>query len=213
MAAAAALLLGASAASAQVTFNFEDGTDQGFGHKFSDDASESFPIATINGSKWMQVLRNGDFQEADHGEGATGSAFYNTMLAASANEAGYQLSYDWLVDTSAGGQGNFLQVGSYVNTGSGFYGQDFGAVKEVELNGTQLGSGQTFSGHVIVNMATLGNMPAGETFFRLGLILNGDGAATVNFDNISVTAVPEPTSMALLGLGLPALAVRRRRGA
>jgi len=52
MAAIAGLLLGAAKASAQsVTLDFEDGTDQGFGHKFSNDASESFPIVSVAGSQ------------------------------------------------------------------------------------------------------------------------------------------------------------------
>ena len=55
--AAATLWLGLSQASAQsVTYNFEDGTDQGFGTGFGNDASNSFPIVAIGGSKRMEVL-------------------------------------------------------------------------------------------------------------------------------------------------------------
>jgi hypothetical protein len=216
LAALGILTLGVAQASAQSSiFTFEDNTDDGFGLKFSNDASASFPIVSAGGSLRMQVARTGAFQEADHGEGATGSNFYNAMLAASGNEAGYNISYDYYIDTSTfgSGAGNFLQVGTYVNTGSGYYAQDFGAVKEVELSGTQLASGQVFQGHVSINMAAVGfDMPAGETFFRLGFILNGDGAnQAVLFDNVAVTPVPEPASIALVGMALPALAIRRRR--
>src|SRR5688572_19471166 len=128
VAAMAALALGAAGyASAQsVTFNFEDGTDQGFGHKFLDDASETFPIDNVGGSMRMRVLRNGDFQEAEHATGNTASPFFQAMLAASADETLYEISYDYYIDTSTWGAaaGTFLQLGTYVNTGTGYYAQD-----------------------------------------------------------------------------------------
>ena len=76
------------------------------------------------------------------------------MSAAAANEAGYNISYDYYIDTSTfgSGAGTYLQLGTYVNTGGGYYAQDFGAVKEVELSGTDLASGNVFSGHVSINM-------------------------------------------------------------
>jgi hypothetical protein len=220
---AACLLVLASRASAQsVTFNFEDGTDQGFGLKFSNDASKNFPIVTIGGSKRMEVqMILNAFQQADIGTGDTNSALFMALAAAAANEAGYQLSYDYYIDTSlAPGQyGGFLQIGSYFNTGNGYYAQDFGTPKEVELNGAQLAASAVYSGHVSVNLAAPPasiNMPAGDNFYRLGLIINGDGAnAKVYFDNITLAPVPEPASLALFGLGGVALtyvAIRRRVG-
>ncbi|WP_428939377.1 hypothetical protein [Fontivita pretiosa] len=219
-AALAAALFGISqAASAQsVTFDFEDGTDQGFGHKFgSGDASETFPVVSIGGSMRMAVLRDGDFQEAERIAGADGSPFYLAMKAAAADEANYFISYDYYIDTSAfgSGAGTFLQLGTYVNTGSGYYAQDFpGAGKDVELSGTDLASGGVFSGTVTESFAAKGyDMPAADTFFRLGLIINGDGAnQVVHFDNIRV--FPEPASLALVSLAvLPILRRRRSRSA
>jgi len=210
----AALLLCAGRASAQsVTYDFEDGTDQGWGHKFTNDGtSEDFPIVNVGGSNRMQGGRNGDFQEAERTTSNPADALFQATLAASAAEPAYEISYDWYVDTLAFGGGNFLQLGTYVNTGSGYYAQNFGAVKEVELGGAQLASGQVFSGTVTQTFAEKGfDIPAGETFFRLGLIINGDGPTAVYFDNISVRPVPEPASAMLLGLILPALAMRRRR--
>jgi hypothetical protein len=217
VAAVAALALGAATyASAQsVTFDFEDGTDQGFGHKFADDASETFPIDNIGGSNRMRVLRNGDFQEAEHATGNPASPFFQAMLAASVDETLYEISYDYYIDTSNWGAdaGTFLQLGTYVNTGTGYYAQDFpGTGKDLELDSTQLASGQVFQGTVNETFAQKGfNLPTGETFFRFGVIMNGDGAAqTVHFDNISIRPIPEPGALALLGLALPALALRRR---
>lgn len=212
--AAVALAVGALQAHGQsVLLDFQDGTDQGFGTGFGNDASANFSIVNIGGSLRMFVPRTGAFQEAGVGHGNDGSAFYNAMSAAAGNEAGYTISYDWYVDTSAfgTGAGTFYQIGSYVNSGSGYYAQDFGAVKEVELNGTQLASGQVFSGHVSFTMSSVGyDMPAADTFFRLGFIENGNGAAQgVHLDNISVAPVPEPSTLALAGLGV-LLMLRRR---
>jgi len=218
IAAIAGLLLGAAKVSAQsVTFDFQDGTDQGFGHKFSNDASETFPIVNIGGSNRMEVLRNGDFQEADRG--SSGDAGFAALNAAVNNPSGYTISYDWYVDTSLspGNYGSFLQLGTYLNAGGGAYTQDFpGTGKDVELNGTQLGSGQVFSGTVTETLTqkygTLDPGFLGQTFLRFGLIINGDGTqAKVYFDNVKVSPVPEPASLALLGLAVPALAMRRRR--
>jgi MYXO-CTERM domain-containing protein len=219
--AAAAAVLGfgvtAAAPAAIATFDFENGTDQGFGTGFGDDASATFAIENIGGSNRMRVVNDSDFQEAGRASGNPAEPFYQAMLDASADESAYEISYDWYVDTSGFGQaaspGTFLQVGTYVNAGSGYYAQDWpDAGKDVELNGTQLTSGQVFSGTVTETFAAKGfNLATTETFFRLGLIVNNDGGAVVHFDNISVRPVPEPGALALLAVALPALS-RRRRG-
>jgi len=210
-----------SQASAQmVTYNFE-GTppgDQGWGAKFSNDASANFPIVNIGGSNRMELMLGG-FQVADVSTGNPSDPLYQTMLAASTNEANTVVSYDYYIDTalSPGNYGNFLQVGTYYNEGSGAYAQDFpGTGKELELNGTQLASGSLFTGTVSFTLASKGiDIPTGETFYRFGLIMNGDGAQTkVYFDNIKIQVVPEPASLALVGMSVFGIAggvIRRRR--
>jgi PEP-CTERM motif len=83
----------------------------------------------------------------------------------------------------------------------------------VELSGAQLASGQAIAGHVHVNFAAVGfNMPAAQTFFRLGLIENGNGSAQyIDFDNITISHVPEPSTIVLGALGVGLLALRGRQ--
>jgi hypothetical protein len=211
----AVLFLAVGQVSAQsFLFDFEDGTDQGFGTGFGNDASASFPIVNIGGSQRMEILDTASFQQA--GREATNPAdpMFIAMLAASANESLATLSYDWYIDTSLapGAYGNFLQLGTYINTGSGYYVQHFPAIKEVELNGAQLASGEVFSGTVTLNLAAAGyDIPAAETFFRLGLISNGDGTqAKIYYDNIRLDVVPEPSTFMLSALSVALLGLRRR---
>ncbi len=212
----AALLFCSVQGSAQTAvFDFEDGTDQGFGTGFGNDGSASFPIVNIGGSLRMEVTDNASFQQAGRETSNPADPWYVALQAAAANESLATFSYDWYIDTSLapGTNGTFLQLGSYINSGSGYYAQNFpGAGKEVELDGTQLASGQVFSGTVSFTFASVGyDIPAADTFFRPGVISNGDGTGVkIYYDNIRISVVPEPVSLALLALSVPALLVRRR---
>jgi hypothetical protein len=222
---AAALLLTAATAPAQsVVFDFEDGTDQGFGTGFGADASASFAIENVGGSQRMNVPRTA-FQSAGREESNPASPFFLAMAAAAVNESLYEISYDWYADTSVnpGAWGSFLQIGTFVNAGSGDYFQDFpGTGKDVELDGTQLASGGVFSGTVTETFSAKGYdlRPSGlgpgpETLFRLGFIINGDGnSQAIHFDNIRVgPVIPEPASLGLAALaGIGIMAARRRGG-
>lgn len=212
-----ACLITGSASAQTVTFDFQNNTDQGFGTGFGDDASKVFPIVNIGGSLRMEVTLGG-FQVA--GRGSQGNdAFLAAMNAAVNNPGISTISYDWYVDTSLapGTYGTYLQFGSYINSGLGAYTQDFPASgKDVELNGAQLASGQVFSGTVTETLTqkygTLSDPNwFAQTFMRFGLIMNGDGAPKVYFDNITITAVPEPSSLCLLGAAASAMWMMRRR--
>lgn len=221
LAAMAALLWCAAPALGQsVLFDFEDGTDQGFGNSFGNDAGEEFPIVDIGGSNRMEVLRDGDFQEAERN--ASDNPFLGAINAAVANPGVSTISYDWYVDTSLSpsNYGTFLQIGTYINSGQGAfpYVEDFpGAGKDVELDEAALTSGSVLSGTVTETITAKYGDVSDPDFqnspsYRFGLILNGDGAdATVYFDNIRISGIPEPASIALLGLALPAMGMRRRR--
>jgi hypothetical protein len=208
----AALVVGATQAQSQsVLYNFADGTADGWANA----GFSSTPAATVvnaSGTNYIQVPLGG-FQVANVSHGADGSAFYLAMQAAAANPSGYDLSYNYYINTAGFTGATFLQVGTFVNTGSGYYAQDFTSPYELQLNGTQLASGQVFQGTVTVNMAAAGfAMPAADTFFRLGFIENGSGTGVaVDFTDISISPVPEPGSFALLGLALPAWWIFRCR--
>jgi hypothetical protein len=213
--ASVALVFGAIQAHSQsVTFDFSDGTADGW-------ANSGFggsPLATVSniGGQNYIYLPLGGFQVGNVGHGADGSDFYNAMKAAALDPAGYDISYNYYINTAAITGATFFQLGTYVNTGSGYYAQDFPSTgKELELSGAQLASGQVFQGTVTINMAAVGfAMPAADTFFRLGFIENGNGTGTgAFFTDISVSPVPtpEPSTIALIGLGAVATMLMLRR--
>jgi hypothetical protein len=217
--AAAVALLGLGAIQAQgqsVDYNFSDGNADGWSN--SGFGTSPIPaISNIGGVNYMFIPLGG-FQAANvaTGNSFNSATFSAAMAAAAANPAGYNISYDYYVNTATFSGATFLQLGTFVNTGSGYYAQDYSLPNEVQLNGTQLASGQVFQGQVTINMAAVGfNMPPADTFFRLGLIENGNGTGVgVYYSSISVSPVPEPASLVLFGLGLAAgTAFLRRRKA
>ncbi len=216
--AAAVLFSALQSHSQSITFDFQDGTDQGFGTGFGNDASKIFPIVNIGGSLRMEVTLGGFQVAGRQSQGA--DAFLAAMNGATANPGVSTISYDWYIDTSLspGNYGTFLQLGTYINAGSGAYTQDFpGSGKDLDLNGAQLASGQVFSGTITETLtAKYGALDPGflaQGFQRFGLIMNGDGAQVkMYFDNINITAVPEPASLSFFGLTAAALwMVRGRR--
>jgi PEP-CTERM motif len=211
-----ALFLGAFQAQGQsVPFNFTDDTSDGwYLSGFSDTTPAS--VVTVNGNNYISTPIGG-YQVANVASGNSGSSFYQAMAAAINNPAGYELTYNYYIDTSTfTTAGTYLQLSSFVNTGSGFYASaGTPSSYDPSFNGTQVASGSVFSGTVTVPFSAFGTdaNAATETYFRMGFILNGDGTGVnVDYTDINIVAVPEPSSLALCAMGaMGALALIRRK--
>ena len=213
LAAAVALVLGAIQAQGQsVLYNFSDGTNDGWAN--SGFGTTPHAVVQTFGSQNYINIPLGGFQVANVQPGAAGNlpTFTAAMAAAAANPAGYDISYNYVINTAGFSGATYLQLSTYVNGNNGYYAQD--AANEVSLNGTQLASGGIFFGTVTINMAAVGftGMSPTDTGYKLGLIENGNGTGvSVDYTHISVAPVPEPASLALIGLGMAGLMVIRRR--
>jgi hypothetical protein len=203
--AAMTLVLGAIQAQGQsVIFNFSDGTADGWVNSGFGNTPAS-TVSNIGGQNYLNISLGG-YQVANVNSstvsGAPASTFNSAFLAALQNPANYQVTYNYYINTATfTTSGTYLQLSSYVNTGSGFYGSPgTPSAYDPQFNGTQVASGSVFAGSVTIPFSAYGSdaSAATETYFRLGLIINGDGTGvTVNYTDISITPVPEPSSMAL----------------
>ncbi len=212
----AAVGLGAIQAQGQsVLFTFSSGNEGWANAGFS--GTPAATVVTIGANNYIS-LPLGGYQVGNVASDSAGipAGFNAAMFAALNNPAGYNLSYNWYVDTSTfATAGTYLQLGSFVNTGLSYYGSPgTPSAYEAQFDGIQVASGSVFSGTATVPFTAFGTdaSAASETYFRLGLIVNGDGTGvTVQFTDISVSPVPEPTTFALAGLGAAALLIFRRR--
>jgi hypothetical protein len=215
LAAAVVLVLGTIQAQGQsVLYNFSDGTADGWANS-GFGTTPPAAVQTIGSQNYINIPRIG-FQDANVQTGAAGNlpTFTATMAAAAANPAGYDISYNYVINTAGFSGATFLQLSTYVNENNGYYAQD--AANEVSLTGTQLASGGIFFGTVTINMGAVGftGMSATDTGYKLGFIENGNGTGvSVDYTHISVAPIPEPSSLALAGLGAVGglLALRRRK--
>jgi len=221
-AAAAALLFLGSRASAQVLWTFSDGTSDGWDTGgFSSPGGTPNTIDSIAGTNYIHVPIGG-FQVDNFGTGGTNATvpqsaqLLATMNLAEATPTAWNLSFTYYINTAdftgASAASSYLQLGAFVNDGTGDYAQ---AGTLFSLNGTQVASGSVFTGTVTTTLAAAGltvptaNLP--QTFWRLGLIENGDQTNYfVDFTNISITPVPEPASICGLSAMGAMLLLRRR---
>lgn len=163
--------------------------------------------------------------------GSAGYAYYGAQYQdgsvtgnTSVNLSDYTLSFD--AESTSGTLGSLnLQIQSW--TGASFGGSMTGTLNTAPANpgyGNDLTLTPTYT-HYSLNLGdssvfqgNSGFLPNGGTW-QLTFQLNGGGAGangyteTVNVDNLQVTMVPEPATLALCGLGLAGLVLIRRRKA
>jgi hypothetical protein len=223
VAVAVSALAGLSAQAQVVIFseNFDNGLSPGtslaqyYGGDITSYVNAVVPGVGVGGTGGWQVT----------GTAASGSAGYSYMGAqyqnggvsgnTSANLSDYTLSFDaW----STGGSLN-IQIQTW--TAAGFGGSMTGTLNTAPAS-PGYGNDQTLYGtytHYSLNLGNTsifqgnsGMMPNGGTF-QVAMQLNGGGATpysnTMYIDNFMLTMVPEPSVLALCGLG--ALALLRRK--
>jgi hypothetical protein len=218
---AVAVCLGLAVIQAQaqsIEYTFSDGTSDGWANAgFS--SSPVATVSTIGGQNYVYIPYVG-FQSGNDASDSPGNlaGFNAAMSAALNNPSGYDISYTYYINTATFSGATFLQLGTFLNTGTGYYSQDYSTPNEVSFNGTQLASGQVFTGTVNLNVGSVFSSDANaatDTYFRLGLIENTGSGTTgvgVYYTDISVTPVPEPATLSLCGVGLASgLMFLRRR--
>jgi hypothetical protein len=160
--------------------------------------------------------------------GSAGYAYYGAQYQnggitgnTSANLSDYTISFDAMV--TGGGSLN-LQIQSW--TGAGFGGTQTGTLNTAPTNpgyGNDLTLTPTFThyslnfGDSSIFQGNNGFLPNGGTY-QIAFQLNGPGAGvsgyteTLEVDNLQVSMVPEPTILALSGMGisLAGMLIRRR---
>ena len=162
--------------------------------------------------------------------GANGYSYYGAQYQnggvtgnTSANLSDYTLSFDAQSVGSVAGSLN-LQIQSW--TGAGFGGSQTGTLNTAPANpgyGNDLTLSSTWThyslnlGNSSIFQGNTGFLPNGGTY-QIAFQLDGPGAGasgwteTLNVDNLQLSMVPEPTILALSGMGisLAGLLIRRR---
>lgn len=216
----------ATACHAAVTFTF-DTTLEGFEPANFGDGSANTAVSysTVNGGS-MAISNSrtpanvfgtfGDvakfFTNNNQTAGSMKALVYSELLSAATN--GGTISYDVIFTSTSftGTTPGFAEVGLFSQGGGAF------DRERVQYNSTQLGASNTrITVPFSVALPQANNDGAAfiggnNNSFQLGFASNFNNATNFTYyiDNLTIAAVPEPTSIALLGLGSILLARRKR---
>ena len=222
-----------AAQAAVLIADFEGGTAPGFGALTNSTGVQPWAagigpangavvagtVGSTTGSQVLELTGDASFNFGQSGGAALGFDFLSQNLRA-AFLANDQLEFDW-VAVPNGSPSGFSQLFNIIlnSQGGGF----------VNVAGSSAGTPGThqdyFTGytgtvhHVVVDYsaykaAVLGSaFPDGGGWLQLGIQPNAGGGAPaqMHFDNFVFSQVPEPSGMALVGVGVAGLLRRRRR--
>jgi hypothetical protein len=218
----------ASSAKANVVFgNFEDGMFDGFGYLSNSMGVQPFPaspgptasiITPGSGGDLTHVLdlSGTGFNQGQSGGAALGYDFKANGLATEFMNDD-QLSFDWEVAPSSTSSGYSQLYNIVLNAPGG----GFKTVAGSSNPSPNLGTGTVnqnpgYTGqvnHVVINYDSYKALiTANPSYLQLGIQTNVGGGAPpdIYFDNFTLTAIPEPASLSLLGIAGAALLGRRR---
>jgi hypothetical protein len=211
--AAAIALLTPLTLRAQPLFSFESGTD-GFvvsGFNAQPVALGTSPIGATHGSQALAITQTGGaFSWNAKRDNAGADAFYNAMNAAAANESLWTLEMDVTYRDADIPNGTFLNLSLWVNSDNTFrdiHSQAFTTTMEDKLV------------HLAIPLTSFSGtdeLAVNSSFYQFGIGMNGNwgpGNATIYIDNIQLTLIPEPSTIALLVSGLGGLLLFRTRRA
>jgi hypothetical protein len=204
------LFLGVAPVQAVLVSSFEGGLDGWVVSGFN-----AQPVTLANstngatdGTQSLAVTQTGGgFSWNAKRDNAGNDAFYAAMNGASTNESLWTLELDVTYRDVDIPNGSFLNLSLWINSDN-----QFKNVHSLALTNTQ----EDRQVHLAIPLPDFGAdaLATNSSFYQMGIGMNGDwgpGNATVYFDNVQLTVIPEP---AIGGLGLLALGaalIRRRR--